>query len=84
VVQNREAAVLGERATQAGREGNRSRERCDEARGGCSPFYRGRGSTEEGWPGRLTSALMGLMPLKMGRLDERLRSAIEEGNQGAG
>jgi hypothetical protein len=47
-------------------------------------FYRGRGSAGEGWPGRLTPALMALTPLKMGRLDERLRSAIKEGNQGAG
>jgi hypothetical protein len=31
VVQNREAAALGERATQAWREGNRSGERCVEA-----------------------------------------------------
>jgi hypothetical protein len=47
-------------------------------------FYRGRGSTGEGWPGRLTPSLMALMPLKMGRLDERLRSAIKVGNQGVG
>jgi hypothetical protein len=45
-------------------------------------FYRGRGSAGEGWPGRLTPALMALMPLKTGQLDERLRSAIKEGNQG--
>jgi hypothetical protein len=38
VVQNGEAAALGERTAQAGREGNRSGERCGEARGGCSPF----------------------------------------------
>jgi hypothetical protein len=38
VVQNGEAAALGERAAQAGGEGNRSGERCGEARGGCSPF----------------------------------------------
>jgi hypothetical protein len=38
VVQNGEAAALGERATPAGREGNRTVERCGEARGGCSPF----------------------------------------------
>jgi hypothetical protein len=37
-MQNGEAAALGERAAQAGREGNRSRERCGEARGGSSPF----------------------------------------------
>jgi hypothetical protein len=47
-------------------------------------FYRGRGSAREGWPGRLTPALMALMPLKTGQLDERLRSAIKEGNQGTG
>jgi hypothetical protein len=47
-------------------------------------FYRGRGSTGEGWPGWLTPALMALTPLKAGWLDERLRSAIKEGNQGAG
>jgi hypothetical protein len=45
-------------------------------------FYRGRGSVEEGWPGLLTPALMALTPLKMGRLDERIRSVIKEGNQG--
>jgi hypothetical protein len=38
MVQNGEAATLGERAAQAGREGNRSGQRCSEARGGCSPF----------------------------------------------
>jgi hypothetical protein len=27
-------------------------------------FYRGRGSSREGWPGRLTPTLMALMPLK--------------------
>jgi hypothetical protein len=37
-VQNGEAAALGERAALAGREGNRSGERCGEAQGGCSPF----------------------------------------------
>jgi hypothetical protein len=47
-------------------------------------FYRGRGSAGEGWSGRLMSALMALTPLKMGQLDERLRSAIKEGNQGVG
>jgi hypothetical protein len=34
-VQNEEAAALRERAAQAGREGNRSGERCGEAQGGC-------------------------------------------------
>jgi hypothetical protein len=45
-------------------------------------FYRGRGSIREGSPGRLMPALMALTPLKIGRLDERLRSVIKEGNQG--
>jgi hypothetical protein len=40
-------------------------------------FYRGQGSAGEGWPGRLTLALMALTPLKMGRLDERLRREIK-------
>jgi hypothetical protein len=84
VVQNQEAAALGERAAQAWREGKRSEERCGETRRGCSPFIGGRGSAREGWPGLLTPALMALMPLKMGRLDERLRSAIKEANQGVG
>jgi hypothetical protein len=44
-------------------------------------FYWGRGSTGEG---RLTPALMALMPLERGQFDERLRSAIKEGNQGVG
>jgi hypothetical protein len=84
VVQNGEAVALGHRAAQAGREGNRSGERCGEARGGCSPFIGARGNTGEGWLGQLTLALKALAPLKTGRLDERLRSAIKEGNQGAG
>jgi hypothetical protein len=47
----------------------------------------GRGAVKLGEGARLwqlTPALMALTPLKMGRLDERLRSAIKEGNQGAG
>jgi hypothetical protein len=47
VVQNGEAAALSERAAQVGREGNRSGERCGQARGGCSPFI-----GAEGVPGR--------------------------------
>jgi hypothetical protein len=74
-----EAAALGERAAHAGREGNRSGERCGEAQGGWSPFIGAGGA-----PGWLTPVLMALTPLKMGRLDERLWSAIKEGNQGAG
>jgi hypothetical protein len=47
-------------------------------------FYRGRGSAGEGWPGWLTLVLMALTPLKIGQIDERLRSVIKEGNQGVG
>jgi hypothetical protein len=47
VVQNGEAVALGERAAPAGMEGNRSGEKCGEARGGCSPFI-----GAEGAPGR--------------------------------
>jgi hypothetical protein len=39
-------------------------------------FYRGRGSTEEGWLGGLTLALMALTPLKTG---EGLRGELREG-----
>jgi hypothetical protein len=73
MVQNGEAAALGERAAQAGREGSRSGERCGDGRGGCSPFI----GAGEGWPGRLTPTLMVLMPLKTSRLDERLRREIK-------
>jgi hypothetical protein len=51
VVQNGEAAALGERAAQAGREGNRSGERCGEARGGCSPFIGAEGALGRGGRG---------------------------------
>jgi hypothetical protein len=37
-VQSGEAAALGERVAQAGREGNVSGERCGELWGWCSPF----------------------------------------------
>jgi hypothetical protein len=48
VVQNGEAAALGERAAQVVREGNRSGERCSEARGGCSPFIGPGGASGRG------------------------------------
>jgi hypothetical protein len=50
-VQNGEAVVLGERIAQAGREGNRSGERCIEARGGCSPFIGVEGASGRGGQG---------------------------------
>jgi hypothetical protein len=51
MVQNGQAVALGERAAQAGREGNRSGERCGEARGGCSPFIGARGKSRRGGRG---------------------------------
>jgi hypothetical protein len=50
-VQNGEATSLGERAAQAGREGNRSGARCGEARGGCSPFIGAGGAPRRGGRG---------------------------------
>jgi hypothetical protein len=47
-VQNGEAAALGERAAQVGREGNRSGERGGEARGGCSSFIGAGGAPGRG------------------------------------
>jgi hypothetical protein len=47
-VQNGEAAALGERVAQPGREGNRIGERCGEARGGCSPFVGAGGAPGRG------------------------------------
>jgi hypothetical protein len=46
--------------------------------GWCSPFI-GVGRA----PGRLTPALLALTPLKMGRLDERLRREIKGGEMKA-
>jgi hypothetical protein len=43
----------------------------------------GPGERRGGVAGVVTPVLMALTPLKMDRLDERLRSAIKEGNQGA-
>jgi hypothetical protein len=79
-VQNGEAAALGERAAQAGREREIGAGKGAVNSGWVLAFYRDRGSTGEGWPRRLTPALMALTPLKTGRLDERLRSAIKEEN----
>jgi hypothetical protein len=50
-VQNGEAAALGERAAQAGREGNRSGERCGDPRGGSSPFIGAGGAPGRGGRG---------------------------------
>jgi hypothetical protein len=51
VVQNGEAAALGERKARAWREVKRDWERCSELWGWCSPFIGCRGSAGEGWPG---------------------------------
>jgi hypothetical protein len=54
--------------------------RCGEGRGVSSPFYRGRGSTGEGWPGGVTAALIALTPLKTGaRLRGGLRGEMMAG-----
>jgi hypothetical protein len=47
-------------------------------------FYRGPGERRGGVAGWLTPTLVALTPLETGRLDERLRSAIKEGNQALG
>jgi hypothetical protein len=51
VMQNGEVVALDERAAQAGRGGNRSGERCGEARGGCSPFIGAGGASGRGGRG---------------------------------
>jgi hypothetical protein len=51
VVQNGEAAALGERKARAWREAKRGWERCSELWGWCSPFIGGWGSAGEGWSG---------------------------------
>jgi hypothetical protein len=65
VVQNREAAALGERAAQAGREGNRSGERCGKARGGCSPFI-GAGGAPGGVAGVVNAGVNGFNTIEDG------------------
>jgi hypothetical protein len=57
----------------------RSEERLGEVRGTPGvvlAFYRGQGSSGEGWPGGLMPTLMALMPLKM---EEGLRGELREG-----
>jgi hypothetical protein len=51
VVQNGEAAALGERKARAWREVKRGWERRGKLWGWCSPFIGGRGSAGEGWSG---------------------------------
>jgi hypothetical protein len=64
MVQKWEAAALGERKARVWREAKRGWKRCGELWGWCSPFIGAGGSAGEGWPGRLTPALMALTPLK--------------------
>jgi hypothetical protein len=48
-------------------------------------FYRGRGSTREGWPGvagGVNAGVNGFNAIEDRGLDEGLRSEIMEGNQG--
>jgi hypothetical protein len=67
------------RAKEGAKELGRERMRCGEGRGVSSPFYRGRGSAREGWPGGVTAALMTLMPLKT---RARLRGGLRGGDGG--
>jgi hypothetical protein len=55
-----------------GREENRGGERSGEARGGCSPFYRGRGGHAGARSGE-TAGGNGLNAIDGGRLNEGLR-----------
>jgi hypothetical protein len=75
VVQNREAAALGEGTAQAWRE-EKKRGKVWCYSGVVLAFYRGQGSAGEGWPGRLMPALMALTPLKT---REGLRGKFREG-----
>jgi hypothetical protein len=54
VVQNGEAAAIGERKARAWREAKRGWERCGELWGWCSPFIGGRGSAGRGGPELIT------------------------------
>jgi hypothetical protein len=50
-MQSGDAAALGERVAQAGREGSVSGERCDELWLGCSPFIGAEGAAGRGGRG---------------------------------
>jgi hypothetical protein len=79
VVQNREAAALGEDTAQACREGKRSGERCGATRGWCSPFIGAGGA-----PGRkcrwVTTGDLRPTPLMAGEgVNEDSRGGIKAG-----
>jgi hypothetical protein len=83
VVQNREAAALGEDTAQACTMGKRSGERCGATRGWCSPFI-GVG----GAPGRkcrwVTAGDLRLTPLLAGKgVNGDSRGGIKAGEEGA-
>jgi hypothetical protein len=67
------------RAKEGAKELGRDGMRCGEIRGVSSPFYIGRGSAGEGWPGGVTAALMALTPLNT---EARLRGVLRRGNDG--
>jgi hypothetical protein len=64
MVQKGEAAALGETKARVWREAKRGWKRCGELWGWCTPFIGAGGSAGEVWLGRLTPALMALMPFK--------------------
>jgi hypothetical protein len=64
--------VLGPGGARAWREEKRGGERSGEARGWCSPFYRGRGEASGARKGEMAGG-NGLNAIEGGRLNEGLR-----------
>jgi hypothetical protein len=79
VVQNREAMALGERKARAWRDGNRSGERCGEARGGCSSFI-GAGERQGGEVGAVNTGVNGFNAIE----GVKARRVMREGCKGSG
>jgi hypothetical protein len=73
-----EAAALGGSEARVWREAKRGWERCGEVRGWCSPFYRGRGSAGEGWPG-FNAGVNGFNAIEDGGLRGELRGGMKAG-----
>jgi hypothetical protein len=73
-----EVAALGGSVARAWREAKRGWERCGEVRGWCSPFYRGRGSAGEGWPG-FNTGVNGFNAIEDGGLRGELRGEMKAG-----
>jgi hypothetical protein len=75
-------SALGERKARARRGRNVSRERCGEARGGCSPFI-GAGGASGRVAGVVNANVNGFNAIEDYRLDERLRRGIKGGKMKA-